>query len=160
MWVVGGRLQGPELVGYDLGWQKRQSHRLATDTVDVVIGRVQSLQSSGLNVPPDCLSEVKCAATLYDAWQNFSDCGPHCCLEVCHNCLYARASWECGNECAKYALVILLATSRHHNKRQRQLFQLTVLLHEGMDREQLVERIFDDLECCVDVSSLGFAQQL
>jgi len=68
MWVIGGRLQGPELLGYDLGWQKRQSHRLAADTVYVVICCVQALQSSGLNVSPDCLPEVKCTATLYHTW--------------------------------------------------------------------------------------------
>ena len=39
MGVVGGRLQGAELVGYDLGWQKRQSHRLPTDTVYAVYRR-------------------------------------------------------------------------------------------------------------------------
>ena len=57
-------------------------------------------------------------------------------------------------EAHTYNLSCDIATS------QTQLFQLPVLLHEGMHGEQLGKWMSDDLECCIDVPRVGFAEQL
>ena len=78
-------------------------------------------------------------------------CSPDCSLKVwLHFLKLGFSHYQCVNF-LEYLLIVTLLLPRYQHKKERDLFDLSILFNERMDAKQLSEWRFHNIECCINI---------
>ena len=68
--------------------------------------------------------------------------------------------WKRADNSTERALVVFTTTTRHDDESEWSLHQLAVFLHKRMDREELSERLFDDIKALKSAKNMLYRYNL